>query len=179
MSDTSQLPHLIKLIDDESDIVQRSVMRALAEFGPSLRDALRQLEPPPAEAQVRQVLALVNAYGNRPPDEEPSDGPRFQVGQLVQHVRYGYRGVIVDFDGSCAADDDWYLRNSTQPDRGQPWYHVLVHGSSNVTYAAQTSLTEDPSAEEVTHPYITSFFSEFTRGQYIRNDRPWPSPGNE
>jgi len=178
LPDSTQLPHLIELLDDESDVVRRSVMQALAEFGPSLRPSLMALDPPPGEAERRRVLALVDAYANQPPlDESSSQGPRFEVGQLVRHIRYGYRGVIVDRDLTCEAEDEWYLKNATQPDRHQPWYHVLVHGSSNVTYAAQTSLTEDPSAEEIQHPYITYFFSEFVRGQYIRNDRPWP--GNE
>lgn len=130
--------------------------------------------------QRRRVLALVDAYTNGPGRPVPEDGePRFQVGQLVRHVRYGYRGVVVDWDATCQAGDDWYLRNATQPDRDQPWYHVLVHNSSNVTYAAQTSLTEDPSAEEVIHPYIMTFFSEFAQGRYIRNNRPWPGHDTE
>jgi heat shock protein HspQ len=174
MSDPSQLPHLLDLIDDDSEVVRRSVMEALAVFGPSLREALAGMEDPPDETERRRVLALVDAYGNQPHRDDGSSDPRFEVGQLVCHVRYDYRGVIVDLDTACEADADWYLRNTTQPDRDQPWYHVLVHGSSGVTYAAQTSLTEDPSAEEVVHPFITLFFTELSRGRYIRNDRPWP-----
>lgn len=98
----------------------------------------------------------------------------FCPGQLVRHVRYGYRGVVVEVNTVCRAPDDWYEANRTQPDRQQPWYHVLVDGSDNVTYAAQSSLTVDDSLAPVEHPLIVVFFDDFDRGQYLRNDQPWP-----
>ena len=82
---------------------------------------------------------------------------------------------MVALDLECQADEDWYRSNRTQPDRDQPWYHVLVHGSSQTTYAAQTSLMPDPTGEEVLHPLVPHFFRSFVDGYYVRNDRPWPS----
>jgi heat shock protein HspQ len=98
----------------------------------------------------------------------------FRPGQLVRHKRYGYRGVIVCSDSLCKARDSWYLKNQTQPSRNQPWYHVLVDGSSTTTYAAQTSLEEDDRPAPIEHPLIALFFSEFNGKLYVRNDRPWP-----
>ena len=99
---------------------------------------------------------------------------KFQPGQLVQHKRYGYRGVVVHVDPFCMAPDSWYLKNQTQPPRDQPWYHVLVDGSNTATYAAQTSLEEDDSLAPITHPLVDVFFTEFNGQAYVRNDRPWP-----
>jgi len=98
---------------------------------------------------------------------------RFRPGQLVRHVRYGYRGVVVDFDMTCRASDAWYQSNKTQPRRNQPWYHVLVDGSTISTYAAQTSLTDDDSAEPVQHPLVAHYFSSFEGDAYVRNGTPW------
>ena len=106
------------------------------------------------------------------PTSQPSC---FVCGQLVKHRRYGYRGVVVDFDSHCTAPEEWYQSNQTQPDRYQPWYHVLVHGSNQATYAAQTSLKADESGEPVDHPLVDQFFDEFTSNLYERNNRPWPS----
>ncbi len=39
--------------------------------------------------------------------------PKFQSGQLVAHRRYGYRGVVVEYDLTCQADDSWYYSNQT------------------------------------------------------------------
>lgn len=105
----------------------------------------------------------------------PENEPKFSVGQLVRHKRYGYRGVIVSVDGHCKADPAWYMSNKTQPDRNQPWYHVLVHKSSTCTYAAETSLDEDTSRDPVVHPLVSVFFSGLEDGWYIRNDEPWPT----
>ena len=103
------------------------------------------------------------------------DTVKFAKGQLVCHKRYGYRGVVVEFDVRCMADDQWYMKNQTQPIRDQPWYHVLVHGASTVTYPAQDNLLPDPSDEPVDHPLVDHFFSEFVDGRYVRNDTSWPT----
>lgn len=100
--------------------------------------------------------------------------PKYGPGQLVRHRRYGYRGVVVAVDASCRASEEWYQRNQTQPSRFQPWYHVLVDGSDVTTYAAQTSLKDDPSGQPVEHPLVDNFFSDFTGEGYVRNDLPWP-----
>ena len=111
---------------------------------------------------------------NSKQDNNPTK-PNFKTGQLVRHKRYGYRGVIVDFDPTCKADQQWYQSNQTQPEQNQPWYHVLVHNSDQVTYPAQSSLTEDTSNQPIEHPLLSHFFSEFMLdGKYLRNDRPWP-----
>ena len=96
--------------------------------------------------------------------------PRFAPGQLVRHVRYGYRGVVVDSDPTCMAEETWYYANQTQPGRNQPWYHVLVDGSPATTYAAQSSLTADESTAEIRHHLLDTLFSAFEDGRYVRNE---------
>jgi heat shock protein HspQ len=94
----------------------------------------------------------------------------YEPGQLVRHRRYGYRGVVVDFDQTCQAEDDWYQSNKTQPSRNQPWYHVLVHGTSQTTYAAQENLSPDDSGQPIAHPMLPYFFDELVDGKYVRNE---------
>lgn len=100
---------------------------------------------------------------------EPSDVTTFQfeLGTLVEHRMYGYRGAIFGRDPRCMADDEWYESNQTQPDRGQPWYHVLVHGSEHTTYVAEENLDLDGGAEQVVHPLTHRFFSGFASGRYV------------
>ena len=116
-------------------------------------------------------MIMPNVRTNR--DKRRDATPRFKPGQLVRHRRYGYRGVVADLDATCKADDTWYQKNKTQPDRAQPWYHVLVHGTSSATYAAQENLLPDDSSEPVQHPMIDFFFNDFFDGRYVRNDTPW------
>ena len=98
---------------------------------------------------------------------------RFAPGQLVRHRRYGYRGVVADYDTHCQAPDDWYQGNKTQPRKDQPWYHVLVDRSLQTTYAAEENLEADPSGEEILHPLVQVYFMAFEEGRYVRNERPW------
>ena len=175
--DPDQLPHLLRLLDDDTEGVRRAVANALNAYGPGLFQALAQLSKPPDEDQMKLIRELLRIHhGSQVPDNgsTATEEAQFAPGQLVRHRRYDYRGVIVALDLTCQADDDWYLANSTQPERAQPWYHVLVHGTQQVTYAAQTSLREDDSGEQIFHPLVPHLFSSFDNGQYVRNDEPWP-----
>jgi heat shock protein HspQ len=109
------------------------------------------------------------------PDYFPDELPLFMPGTLVRHRRYGYRGVVVDFDMTCHADDEWYNANPTHPDRDQPWYHVLVHGSTINTYAAQENLISDATGAPIDHPLVQHFFRAEDDQGYRRTDEPWPS----
>ena len=111
---------------------------------------------------------------NRPTTASRDGRPLYDPGQLVRHRRYGYRGVVVSRDESCQADEDWYRKNQTQPDRNQPWYHVLVDQSSTCTYAAAENLEPDPGGLPIEHPLLPLFFHGFANGAYLRNQEPWP-----
>jgi len=91
---------------------------------------------------------------------------KYRIGQLVAHTKYGYRGVVAGFDTGCEADEDWYLHNRTQPDRAQPWYHVLVHGASYSTYVAEVNLAPYEGGEQVLHPRTNEVFASFSNGRY-------------
>ncbi|MBI5135854.1 MAG: heat shock protein HspQ [Nitrospirae bacterium] len=138
-------------------------------FGPELDGALCSLTPPPTAEQWRLLRDLVALCRS---DLRPAAA--FAPGDVVCHARYGYRGVVVHATPCFDGDEEWYRRAQTQPDKNQPWYHVLVHNTGQVTYAAQTSLEADGSGEAVSHPYIPFFFADFADGRYLRNERPWP-----
>lgn len=168
----SQLPHLVRLLDDDSPIVREHVLHAMVGIGPEIRQALNELETILTDEQLKELYALL--FEQLEKNDLHQDYSEFSPGQLVKHIRYGYRGVIASHDLYCMADEDWYLSNKTQPNRDQPWYHVLVDGTSQVTYAAQDSLIVETEDGMVDHPYIQYFFNGFEDGAYLRNTRPWP-----
>ena len=97
-------------------------------------------------------------------------GKYYELGAIVHHKLYGYRGVIVSVDPRCMAGDTWYHSNKTQPAREQPWYHILVHDSGGLsTYVAQSNLEDDASGEPIDHPRIGCYFREFKDGRYLVN----------
>ncbi|MFT5288231.1 MAG: heat shock protein HspQ [Planctomycetota bacterium] len=124
-------------------------------------------------ATLEQLPMIMVSRKQRPDGGPPSE---FVPGELVRHRRYGYRGVVVDFDSSCQAPNTWYQSNKSQPKRDQPWYHVLVDGSTATTYAAEDSLRLDHTRVEIQHPMLALYFGAFLNGGYERNDRPWGLP---
>lgn len=92
---------------------------------------------------------------------------RFGLGQLVAHILYGYRGVIVGVDATYAGSDEWYERvATTRPPKDEPWYNVLVDGATHQTYVAERNLRADESGMPVKHPHIWLFFDAFEGGRY-------------
>ena len=74
---------------------------------------------------------------------------KYSVGQIIHHLRFDYRGVIVDLDATFQGTEEWYLEMAkSKPPRDKPWYHVLVDQSFTMTYVAERNLEADPSPKE-------------------------------
>jgi len=100
--------------------------------------------------------------------------PKFAIGELVDHRRFGYRGVIVDVDPHFQATEEWYETVAlSRPPKNKPWYHVLVDEAAHATYVAERHLKADKSRDPIIHPALSHFFSRLENGRYIRVD-----PGN-
>ncbi len=93
---------------------------------------------------------------------------KFQVGELIHHKRFDYRGVVVDVDASFSGTEEWYNTMArTNPPKDEPWYHVLVHKAEHSTYVAERNLETDPTEEPVAHPLLKRFFDEMRDGVYV------------
>jgi heat shock protein HspQ len=173
LTEFKQLPFLIDLWDDESHTVHDGVLKGFASCGRRLYEWLPIMEPVIGPTFMRQIFAeLKEVEASKIWNTEALN--LLVPGQLIEHRRNGYRGVIVDVDYYCMADEQWYTSNPSQPTRIQPWYHVLVDNSDAVTYAAESSLVVDDMKNPVQHPYLFHFFNAYQGGAYTRNNRPWP-----
>ena len=66
---------------------------------------------------------------------------KFSIGQIIHHLKFDYRGVIIDVDSNFQGSEEWYLEMAkSNPPRDKPWYHVLVDQTSSVTYVAERNL---------------------------------------
>ncbi|TVO70032.1 heat shock protein HspQ [Sedimenticola selenatireducens] len=93
------------------------------------------------------------------------------IGQLVQHKLFGYRGVIYDVDAEFQLSEAWYEQMAkSRPPKDEPWYRVLVDGSDYETYVAQCNLEPDESDQPIENPYIDALFTHFTGNRYIAGD---------
>ena len=92
---------------------------------------------------------------------------KFHIGQLISHLKSGYRGVVYDIDPVFSLTEEWYAAMAkSRPPKDMPWYHVLVDGQGHTTYVAERHLTPDESGHPITHPLIGSLFSGFEDGSY-------------
>ncbi len=93
---------------------------------------------------------------------------RFSIGQLIRHRLFDYRGVIFDVDPDFQLSEEWYDQVAkSRPPKDDPWYHVLVDGSDQVTYVAERNLEPDSEEEAIRHPLLEDFFSGFESGEYL------------
>ncbi len=94
---------------------------------------------------------------------------KFGIGQVVSHLRFEYRGVIVDVDATYQGSEEWYHEVArSRPPRDRPWYHVLVHEANHTTYVAERHLVLDESPEPIRHPLLRHHFDSFEDGRYHR-----------
>ncbi|MBF0278906.1 MAG: heat shock protein HspQ [SAR324 cluster bacterium] len=94
---------------------------------------------------------------------------KFTTGQLIHHLRFDYRGVVIDVDATFQGTEEWYNQVAkSRPPKDKPWYHVLVDGSSHSTYVAERHLEIDPTGQPIQHPLLDHFFQSFENGRYIQ-----------
>lgn len=92
---------------------------------------------------------------------------QFEVGQVVHHLRFGYRGVIFDVDPCFQGSDQWYEQVAlSRPPKDRPWYHVLVHEAAHTTYVAERHLKPDADGGPIRHRLLDQLFGSFENGRY-------------
>lgn len=95
---------------------------------------------------------------------------RFNVGDVVKHRLFDFRGVIFDVDPVFANTEEWYeaIPEDVRPRKDQPFYHLLAENaeSSYVAYVSQQNLVTDDSDEPVNHPAIGGLFEHYSDGRY-------------
>ena len=93
---------------------------------------------------------------------------QFSIGQIIHHLKFDYRGVIIDVDASIDSPEEWYeMMAKSNPPKDKPWYHVLVNKSTTTTYVAEQNLEEDSSKQPILHPLVDVYFSRFEEGRYL------------
>ena len=93
---------------------------------------------------------------------------QFSIGQIIHHLKFNYRGVIIDVDASFESSEEWYeMMAKSNPPKDKPWYHVLVNKSRTTTYVAEQNLEEDSSKQSILHPLVDVYFSRFEEGRYL------------
>lgn len=92
---------------------------------------------------------------------------KFNIGQIVHHKRFDYRGVIYDVDPIFCGSDEWYdAVAKSKPPKNEPWYRVLVDKAEHETYVAEQNLECTEDYLPLNHPMLEHYFIDFYDGRY-------------
>jgi len=95
---------------------------------------------------------------------------KYQIGQIVRHRVYPFRGVIFDVDPIFSNTEDWWLSipQEIRPRKDQPYYHLLAENEETeyVAYVSEQNLLPDDSGEPLRHPDIPKVFDGPENGIY-------------
>ena len=95
---------------------------------------------------------------------------KYQIGQVVRHRVFPFRGVIFDVDPQFANTEEWWnaIPPEVRPSKDQPFYHLFAENaeSAYVAYVSEQNLVADDSGEPIRHPAVSEQFSPEGNGFY-------------
>ena len=95
---------------------------------------------------------------------------KFQIGQVVSHRIFAFRGVIFDVDPEFNNTEEWYrsIPEDIRPRRDQPFYHLFAENSESeyVAYVSEQNLVPDTTGVPLRHPQIKNMFETPENGVY-------------
>ena len=100
---------------------------------------------------------------------------KFQIGQIVKHRIYPFRGVVFDVDPVFDNSDEWYdaIPEEVRPSKDQPYYHLFAENeeSEYIAYVSEQNLLVDDQALPLRHPQIGEMFKRTHEGRYVARDQ--------
>ena len=100
---------------------------------------------------------------------------KFQIGQVVKHRFYPFRGVIFDVDPTFSNTEEWLaaIPEAVRPHRDQPFYHLLAENARSyyIAYVSEQNLLADTSGKPINHPQVARLFGAFEGDRYRQGSR--------
>ena len=100
---------------------------------------------------------------------------KFQIGQVVKHRIYPFRGVVFDVDPVFDKTDEWYdaIPEDIRPIKDQPFYHLFAENEETeyIAYVSEQNLVPDSDDEPLRHPQIDEIFDRTDSGGYEPRDQ--------
>jgi len=95
---------------------------------------------------------------------------KFQIGQVVKHRLFPFRGVVFDIDPEFNNTEEWWqsIPADRRPRKDQPFYHLFAENAETeyVAYVSEQNLLPDTSGTPIRHPQVAEVFVRDERGAY-------------
>ncbi|ACP25245.1 hemimethylated DNA-binding region [Sinorhizobium fredii NGR234] len=95
---------------------------------------------------------------------------KFEIGQIVRHRFFPFRGVIFDVDPEYANTEEWWnsIPQEIRPSKDQPFYHLFAENdeSEYVAYVSEQNLVSDESDQPIRHTQVDVLFEKADAGHY-------------
>ena len=95
---------------------------------------------------------------------------KYQLGAVVKHRLFPFRGVIFDIDPEFNNTEEWWqsIPAEARPSKDQPFYHLYAENSDTeyIAYVSEQNLLPDTSGEPVRHPQVKEAFVKDRDGRY-------------
>ena len=95
---------------------------------------------------------------------------KFEIGQVVRHRVFPFRGVIFDVDPEYANTEEWWnaIPPEIRPSKDQPFYHLFAENDDTeyVAYVSEQNLVSDESDRPIRHPQVSALFKKDDVGHY-------------
>ena len=140
-------------------------------YGPNVMKRFMRLfgGEKPAKTQPvtepREVPDLPNAI--------PMRQAKYQIGQVLRHRLFDFRGVVFDVDPVFANTDEWYesIPEEVRPSKDQPYYHLFAENERThyVAYVSEQNLVPDETDTRVSHPDIAKMFEVTDQGYILKS----------
>src|SRR6201990_793933 len=95
---------------------------------------------------------------------------KYQIGQVVRHRLFPFRGVVFDIDPIFNNTEEWYqsIPAEVRPNKDQPFYHLFAENAETeyIAYVSEQNLLPGTSGEPVRHPHVAEALEEDEKGSY-------------
>ena len=94
---------------------------------------------------------------------------KFNIGDVVRHRVFPFRGVVFDVDPEFANTEEWWnsIPAEVRPVKDQPFYHLLAENDDTeyVAYVSEQNLMSDDSDVPLRNPQVYQIFDRAPTGQ--------------
>lgn len=152
-------------------LIEAVAQKKSMSYGPSAMKRFLRLfggKKPPEKQKVTEMPEVPEL-----PNAIPMRQAKYQIGQVLRHRLFDFRGVVFDVDPAFNNTDEWYesIPEEVRPSKDQPYYHLFAENERThyVAYVSEQNLVPDETDTRVSHPDIATMFELTDQGYVLKS----------